>query len=130
VWQDVNADEAGATPHEQGHLASLQDQLALTQFEVDRIREALARQPAPAFDAGKIDAEIRAFDGAFVADRFDSKALGAADDANANMVGSAAQHLARFLKAATPSLTPEQRSALADRLRGHAAHNPSAEATR
>jgi hypothetical protein len=128
VWQDVNAEEPGSAPHQEGHLASLQADLGLTQFEVDRIREALARQPPPPFDANQIDGEIRAFDGAFAGDRFDAKALASANDANARMVAWAAQHLASFLRAATPSLTPEQRSALADRLRGHAAHNPSAEA--
>jgi hypothetical protein len=130
VWQNVNAEEAGSIPREEGHLASLQAELGLTQFEVDRIREALTRQRPPAFDAKTIDAEIHAVDSAFVSDRFDAKALGAVDDANAHMVGWAARHLANFLQAATPSLTAEQRSALADKLRGHAAHNPSAEAIR
>ena len=129
VWQNVNAEEAGDALHDEGHLASLRAELGLTQDQVDAIRAALEQHGGPAFDSKEVDAEIHAFDDAFRGDHFDAKALGAADDANARMVGWAAEHLAHFLEAATPSLTPEQRTALADKLRGHAAHDPSAEAT-
>jgi hypothetical protein len=126
VWQNVNAGETGSNPHQEGDLASLQAELGLTQDEVDRIHAVLTGHPEPAFDSKKTDTEIRGFDNAFASDQFDAKALGAADDdANNHMVVWADQHLANVLRAATPSLTSEQRSLLAERLRRHAAHNPS-----
>jgi uncharacterized RmlC-like cupin family protein len=45
------------------------------------------------------------------------------------MVGWAAAHMAHFLEAVSPVLTAEQRADFAQRLREHATHNPSAEAT-
>ena len=44
------------------------------------------------------------------------------------MTSWGAAHLARFVEAATPILTPDQRASLAERLREHAAHDPSAQA--
>jgi uncharacterized membrane protein len=131
VWKRVNGDETGAAPREGGHLATLASELDLTADQVNQIEAAMARdtKAVPPLDPKEIDAELRAFGEAFRRDTFDAKALIAADEANAHMVGWAAAHLAHFVEAVGPVLAPDQRTALADKLRAHAAHDPSAEAT-
>jgi Spy/CpxP family protein refolding chaperone len=44
------------------------------------------------------------------------------------MVAWGAAHSAHFLETVSPVLTPEQRAKLAQMLREHATHNPSAQA--
>ena len=52
-----------------------------------------------------------------------------ASGANAHLVGWGAAQMAHFVETASPVLTSEQRAKLAQRLRDHASHNPSAQAT-
>jgi Spy/CpxP family protein refolding chaperone len=127
VWQKANDDEsAQAKPG--GHLTQLTAELDLTPDEVSKIHANLAAgmKSAPHFDPQEVTAHIRAFGDAFRGDTFDAKALATGRDASAHMVGWGAGHRARFLQAVTPVLTPEQRAKLAQMLREHASHNPSA----
>jgi len=131
VWKQVNGDETGAAPREGGHLAALASELDLTADQVNQIKTAMARdmKAVPPLDPKEIDADLRAFGDAFRSNSFDAKGPTAENDANAHMVGWAAAHLAHFVEAVGPVLAPDQRTALADKLRAHAAHDPSAEAT-
>jgi Spy/CpxP family protein refolding chaperone len=131
TWQRANASEAG--PGADGrHLALLAKELGLSTDQTSRIRARLdeGAKTAPRFDAQEIAAHLRNFGDAFRSEQFDAKAITTAGSAHAHLVGFGAAHLARFVEAVSPELTPDQRTALAQRLREHAAHNPSAEASK
>jgi len=121
VWQRANTDE-----HE--HLTQLTADLSLTSDQVDKIRasQAEAMRAVPRFDPQEVTAHIRAFGDAFRAQTFDAKALTTGGPATAHMVGWGAAHMAHFIESVGLVLTPEQRAELAQVLRQHANHNPSA----
>jgi Spy/CpxP family protein refolding chaperone len=121
VWQRANTDETD-------HLTQLTGDLALTPDQVDKIRtsQAEAMKAVPRFDPQEVAAHIRAFGEAFRAQTFDAKALTTGGAATAHMVGWGAAHMAHFIESVSPVLTPEQRGKLAQLLRQHANHNPSA----
>jgi len=121
VWQRANGDESD-------HLAQLTSDLTLTPDQVDKIRaiQADATKAAPQFDPQEVAAHIRAFDDAFRAQTFDAKGLTTGGPATTHMVGWGATHMAHFIESVSPLLTPEQRGKLAQVLRQHANHNPSA----
>ena len=131
VWQEANAEEAGAASATDGHLAILQADLSLTPDQVTRIRASLAekekRLTRP--DSQEMATRLRTFGDAFRSDAFDARTLAAASAADAHMVGRGAAHMASFIEAVSPILTVDQRTQLAERLREHAAHNPSAQGT-
>jgi Spy/CpxP family protein refolding chaperone len=132
IWQKANAAETGSASPEGGHLARLATELALTPDQTAQIRARLAERmkAAPRFDPQEIATHLRAFGDAFRSERFDAKELTTASGAHAHLVGWGAGHLARFVEAVTPVLTPDQRAKFAERLRDHAKHNPSAEVNR
>ncbi|MGO9708066.1 MAG: periplasmic heavy metal sensor [Polyangiaceae bacterium] len=120
VWHKVNVDEK-ASAHDKGtHLAKLTELLALTPDQVDKIGKALSADVPvkPDADPKMVDAHIQAFATAFVADKFDPKALAPSATAAA---GHIARHggarVARFYEAITPVLTPDQRAKLAAHLK-------------
>jgi len=121
VWQRANIDE-------NGRLTQLTADLTLTPGQVDKIRvsQAEAMKAVPRFDPQEVSAHIRAFGDAFRAQTFDAKALTTGGTATAYMVGWGAAHMAQFIESVSPVLTPEQRGKLAQMLREHANHNPSA----
>jgi Spy/CpxP family protein refolding chaperone len=102
--------------------------LTLTPDQVDKIRasQAEAMNVVPRFDSQEIAVHVRAFGDAFRAQTFDAKALTTGGPATAHMVGWGAARMARFIASVSPALTPEQRGKLAQILRQHANHNPSA----
>ena len=128
VWQKANADEqkdATGQPRKGGHLERLAREIALTQDQLDKIHGSLAASPAPAFDAQKVEAHIKAFGDAFRADSFDAKSLSTAAGANAHMAQFGATRMVRFYEAVDAVLTADQRAKLAAILREHAGYNPS-----
>jgi Spy/CpxP family protein refolding chaperone len=129
VWQAANADEVG-TPHpSEGRLAMLATDLDLTPDQVDKIRAGLGdtMKGVPPLDPQEVAAHLRAFDDAFLSERFDARLLVTASGVNAHMVGWGAAHMARFVETVAPVLTPDQRTALAQRIHEHATHDPSAQ---
>jgi Spy/CpxP family protein refolding chaperone len=120
VWRKVNADEKAGSKEKGSHLAKLTEVLSLTPDQVDKITAALSTETpvTPQTDPKAVDAHIQAFSTAFVADKFDPKAIAPSATAAA---GHVARHggarLARFYEAITPVLTPEQRTKLAAHLR-------------
>lgn len=121
VWQKANTDE-------NDRLTELTADLDLTPDQVEKIRasQAEAMKAVPRFDSQEVGAHIHAFGDAFRAPTFDAKALTTGGAATAHMVGWGGAHMAHFIESASPVLTPEQRGKLAQMLRQHAAHNPSA----
>jgi len=121
VWQRANTDESD-------RVTQLTLDLTLTPDQVDKIRasQAEAMNVVPRFDSQEIAVHVRAFGDAFRAQTFDAKALTTGGPATAHMVGWGAARMARFIASVSPALTPEQRGKLAQILRQHANHNPSA----
>jgi Spy/CpxP family protein refolding chaperone len=124
VWRKVNVEQkAGNKDEAGGHLAKLTKLLTLTPDQVDKISKALGTDapPTPKTDPKAAEDHIQAFATAFVADKFDPKALAPAASASS---GHVARHggarLVRFYTAVTPVLTPEQRTTLAAEIREHA----------
>ena len=130
VWQKANADETGSAKLDGGHLAMLATDLGLSPDQVEKIRAGLGdgMKAVPRLDPQEIEAHLRAFGDAFRSDSFDANALPTASGADAHMIGWGAANLAHFVEVAGPVLTQEQRIELAERLREHAAHDPSAQA--
>ena len=130
VWQKANVEDESANG-DGGHLATLAQDLALTTDQVNKVRDGIAggMKTAPRVDPLAIAAHLRAFGDAFRGEKFDAKGLAATSGANAQLVGSGAARMARFVQIVSTVLTAEQRTKLAQRLREHGAHNPSAEGT-
>ena len=120
VWHNVNVDERSSSKDRGSRLGKLTEQLALTPDEVDKISTALAAGApvTPKNDPKAEDAHVQAFATAFVADKFDPKALAPAATASAGHVARhGAARLARFYEAVTPVLTADQRTKLAAQIR-------------
>jgi hypothetical protein len=98
--------------------------LGLTQAQVERIRAGLSEgmKSVPRLDPQEIATPIQAFGKAFRSEKFDAKALTGANGANAHLAGWGAAHLAHFIEAVSPVLTPDQRAEFAQRLREHSVH--------
>jgi Spy/CpxP family protein refolding chaperone len=130
LWQKANAEEAGPTRQEGGHLAVLATDLRLTADQVDKIRAGLGdgMKSVPRLDPQEIAAHLRAFGDAFRSEKFDANELTTASSANAHMIDWGATQMAHFVETVNPVLTPDQRAKLAQRLREHATHNPSTQA--
>jgi len=120
VWQKVNAEEKAGSKEKGTHLARLTELLGLTPTQVDQITKALSADVpvTPQTDPKAADAYVQAFAAAFVADRFDPKAIAAPATAAAGHIARyGGARMARFFEAVTPVLTPDQRTKLAAHLR-------------
>jgi Spy/CpxP family protein refolding chaperone len=128
VWRSANVDDEVHTAA--NDLATLATDLDLTPDQLDRMRAALgdATKAAPRFDPQPITTHLRAFGDAFRSETFQARALTTASNANVHLAGWGAARLAHFVETVSPLLTPEQRALLAQRLREHANHDPSAQA--
>jgi Spy/CpxP family protein refolding chaperone len=125
VWQKANAEETDPANPEGSRLALLTTDLGLTQNQVDKIRAGLsARMKAvPRLDPQEVATHIQAFGDAFRSEKFDAKALTGANGANAHLAGWGAAHLAHFVEAVSPVLTPDQRAEFARKLGAHTGHS-------
>jgi Spy/CpxP family protein refolding chaperone len=120
VWHKVNVEDKAGSKDKGTHLEHLTKALALTPDQVDKISKALAADvPAkPDNDPKAAEDHIKAFETAFVADKFDPKALATpATAAAGHMARHGGARIARFYEAVVPVLTPEQRTKLAAHLK-------------
>jgi Spy/CpxP family protein refolding chaperone len=126
VWRQTNAEQTG-----RDHLTMLATELDLTPEQVEAVRTGLARRTkaAPQLEPQELATQLRAFGDEFRSEDFDARALSTAAAANAQLAGWGAGRLARVVEVAAPVLTSSQRAALAQKLRAHAAHDPSARGT-
>ena len=124
VWRRANAEETDPANPEGGRLALLTTELGLTQDQVDKIRAALGAgmKGVPRLDPQEVAKQIRAFGDAFRSEKFDAKSLTGANGTNAQLAGWGAAHLAHFVEAVSPVLTPDQRAEFARSLGEHAGH--------
>ena len=129
VWRQANHEEQPGKRERGGRLANLTEQLSLPPDQVNRISAALktARTGRPVeFDPKKGDAHVQAFSKAFASDSFDAKSV--TSNANAELARHGATRMALFYETVTPLLTPEQRTKLAEHLRGHANYQSASSA--
>ena len=135
VWQRSNAEDKKEATADEGHLAVLATDLNLTADQVAKTRASLDAnmKAVPRVDSQQVAAHLKAFGDAFQSDHFDAKTYGTLasgeDGTDARLAGWGAAYLAHFVEAVSPVLSAEQRGKLAQRLRDHAAHNPSAQVT-
>jgi Spy/CpxP family protein refolding chaperone len=124
-WKEAQGkDEADDKQHHAGHMLAMVRELGLTQDQADKIKASFKdkMKAAPQDHAHKeVQDHLTAFGTAFKADTFDAKKLTGAKAANGHMAKWGATRRARFLEAAAPILTPEQRTKLAQTIRDHAA---------
>ena len=117
VWKKVSHEEEHGA-HEKGtHLGHLKEQLGLTADQVEKISAALKKDAPPKPDLKDVDAHLKAFEEAFVGEKFDAKTLKTADAANTAISKTGTGRMVRFYTIVTPLLTPEQRTKLAEHLR-------------
>jgi len=117
VWKKVNHDEQYGSKEKGTRLAKLKEELGLTAEQEEKISAALKKDPPAKPDPAAIDAHIKAFETAFVAEKFDAKSLTTADAANTSISKWGGARMARFYEIVTPLLTPEQRTKLAEHLK-------------
>jgi Spy/CpxP family protein refolding chaperone len=131
VWQDANALESPAdqAKADADRIATLAADLGLAPDQLEKIRASVASPSSstPPLDAEEIATHIRRFGDAFRAETFDARSFTAAGGADARVATWGAAKMAHFLEAVTPVLTPDQRTKLAQMLRDHAAHDPTAQ---
>jgi Spy/CpxP family protein refolding chaperone len=123
-WKEAQGrDEADDQVHRSGHLLVLVRQLGVTQEQAEKIKASFRdkMKASPQDHAHKdVQDHLQAFATAFKSDTFDAKKLTGAKVANGQVARWGATRMARFIEAATPVLTPEQRTKLAGILRDRA----------
>jgi Spy/CpxP family protein refolding chaperone len=123
-WKEAQGqDEQDQTQNRNGHLLALVRDLGLSQDQAQKIKTSFKAmmKASPQETAHKeVQDHLKAFGTAFKADTFDAKKLTTATPANGHIARWGATRMARFLEAAAPVLTPDQRTKLADQIRAHA----------
>jgi len=124
VWHHANAeDETADRDAHGGHLGKLAKEVGLSPDQVERIRASYKSSIAGGgvhFDRKEGEAHLQAFGKAFASDTFDAKTLTTGTAANAHIATWGMTRTARFYEAATPVLTADQRTRVAEALRRHA----------
>jgi Spy/CpxP family protein refolding chaperone len=132
-WKEANGHEDQEGQHRSGPMLGLVKDLSLSQTEAQQIKDSyrnLLKASAPA--AGGQDHQhkevadhLQAFGTAFKADKFDARSMAGASAAGGHMAKWGATRMARFLEAAAPVLTPDQRAKLAQLIRDRAGQHAS-----
>ncbi len=127
VWRQANHEDAPGGRQRGGRIAQLTEELSLTPEQVNQISasfpKALARRRSR-LDPKKGRNYVSSFATAFAADSFDAKAL--MSRVNPHLAGHGATRMALFYETATPVLTPEQRTKLAEDLREYGSDQAAA----
>jgi len=138
-WKEANGHEDQDGPNRSGPLLGLAKDLNLTQDQAQKIKASFREiiKSAPANPSASSPANVQdhqhkevadhmqAFATAFKADTFDAHSLTTANAANGHMARWAATRRARWLEAAAPVLTPDQRTKLAGQMRERASRQPT-----
>jgi Spy/CpxP family protein refolding chaperone len=123
-WKEAHGqDEKADAKHHPGYLLALVRKLGLSQEQAEKIKTSFRdkMKAAPQDTQHKdVDDYLKAFTTAFKADTFHAKTLTKGKAAGAHMARWGATRRARFLEAAAPVLTPDQRTKLADVIRNNA----------
>jgi Spy/CpxP family protein refolding chaperone len=124
VWKDTNGgDQAVDDAKPKGHLTHFAKEFALTSDQVDKVKANLdaSKDTKKPFDPAATEAYVKAFDTAFVEEKFDAKKLPAESADNTHIVAWGADRMARFYEAVAPVLTADQRAKVAEKLHQRAA---------
>jgi Spy/CpxP family protein refolding chaperone len=127
VWRQVNHEEAPGGRQRGGRIAELTEELSLTPEQVDQISASFPKALAgrrSRLDPKKGNDYVGSFATAFAADSFDAKSL--TSRVNPRLAGHGAARMALFYETATPVLTPDQRTKLAEDLREYGSDQPAA----
>jgi Spy/CpxP family protein refolding chaperone len=128
-WKEAHGrDEQDDPQHRSGFLLALVAHLGLSQEQAEKIKANFhdKMKASPQDHAHKeVQDHLQAFATAFKADAFDAKKLGGGKAANGHIARWGATRRARFLEAAAPVLTPDQRTKLAQVIRDHASRPES-----
>jgi Spy/CpxP family protein refolding chaperone len=124
-WKEAQGrDEAADEHHHQsGYLLALVRDLGLTKDQAEKIKAKFREQMkgSPQDDKHKeVQDHLQAFATAFKGDTFSAKSLTKAKAANGHVAKWGATRRERFLEAAAPVLTPDQRTKLAAQIRERA----------
>jgi Spy/CpxP family protein refolding chaperone len=124
-WKEAQGqDEKADGQHHPGHLLALVRKLGLSQEQAEKIKASFhdKMKATPQDTQHKdVDDYLKAFGTAFKADTFHAKTLTKGKAAATHMARWGATRMERFLEAATPILTPDQRTKLAEMLKHHEA---------
>jgi Spy/CpxP family protein refolding chaperone len=128
-WKEAQGkDEQDDKQHHSGHLLALAKELGLSRDQAEKIkanfRDQMKSNPQD-HQHKEVQEHMQAFGAAFKGDAFDAKAVKTGAAAGAHMARWGATRMARFLEAAAPVLTPEQRTRLAQSIRDSAARRDS-----
>jgi Spy/CpxP family protein refolding chaperone len=129
-WKEAHGrDEQDEHQYRSGFLLALVQRVGLTQQQADKIkanfREKMKGSGPQEHQHKEMEDHLRAFASAFKADSFDAKKLTNAKMANGHLARWGATRRERFLEAAAPVLTPEQRTKLAQIIRDRASRTES-----
>jgi Spy/CpxP family protein refolding chaperone len=128
-WKEAHGrDEGDDHSHHPGYLLAMVRQLGLTKEQAEKIksnfRERMVKTPQDHAHK-EVQDHLQAFATAFKAETFNPKTFPSAKAASGHMARWGATRRARFLEAAAPVLTPEQRTKLAESIRDHASRGGS-----
>jgi Spy/CpxP family protein refolding chaperone len=128
IWRDVNHEEKAGSQERDDRLADFAQDTGLTAEQTAKLGAALTAagdDQASQVDPAEMDSYMKTFRTAFVADTFDAKALGSANQASAHVARAGAGRMAHFYEVVTPLLTPDQRTKVAGHLRDRLNPPPS-----
>jgi Spy/CpxP family protein refolding chaperone len=131
VWQKANHDAAGHDREPQSQLSEATRELNLTPDQVEKVSAAMQTALAgiaSKFDHNRAGSHREAFIKGFPGESFDAKATAATGDTHVATHGTT--RMALFYETLAPLLTPTQRTTLAEHLREHASHKPTAISTK
>jgi Spy/CpxP family protein refolding chaperone len=135
-WKEANGHEDQEGQHRSGPMLALVKDLSLSQAEAEQIKASFrsllkanatsnAQPGAQDHQHREVSDHLQAFATAFKADSFDAHSLTGANAASAHMAKWGATRMARFMEAAAPILTPDQRTKLAQLIRDRASRRPT-----
>lgn len=123
-WKEAHGhDEQSEQQHRSGFLLELVKQIGLTKEQAEKIKATLHEKMkgGPQEHQHKeVEDHLKAFATAFKSEAFDAKKLAGGKMANVHLARWGATRRERFLEVATPVLTPEQRTKLAQMIRDRA----------
>ncbi len=128
-WKEAQGQDEQADTKDQpkknhnGHMLALVRDLGLSNDQAQQIKakfQTLMKANPQDQTHKEVQDHLKAFGTAFKADKFDAKKLPTATAANSHLAQWGATRMARFLEAAAPILTADQRTKLADQIRARA----------
>jgi Spy/CpxP family protein refolding chaperone len=124
-WKEAQGQDEQDQPKDKpknrnGHMLALVRDLGLSNDQAQQIKtkfQALMKANPQDHAHKEVQDHLKAFGTAFKADSFDAKKLPTATAANTHMAKWGATRMARFLEAAAPVLTVDQRAKLSQQIR-------------